>query len=860
MLEAWDKESEAEYWEDQESEDGAFWELWRNFTISRDQTQASSFDQDKLTVLKKTSNQTEVLLQFTDPWASRGLLASASGDTSIRIWDTAAGQCLSTIGAHSDAISSISWSPSSRQLASASEDQRIKIWDPTTEQCLLVLKGHSDTVSDIAWSPNGSLLASGSNDGSIKTWEPSTGRCLVTSQTALELVCSIAWAPDGKQLASGSSEGTVRIWEPAAGFQRRSILQGHTDWVRALAWSPDGNQLASGSDDGTIRIWDLSTSNLISTIEGGLDWIYALAWSPDLTQLAGASAEGEVLIWNIATVQRVSSFYGHTDWVRTLAWSPDGSQLASGSADTTVRIWQSATGQCLSTLTGHTDVVTKVVWLNESDPDSIDQYFEPLSNSEGPAEAGAVISSGPPPRRPAFNTASSTSKRAGPAIPIGAGDTRLLSLMRDSPDSPYASLNPAREVYDNRSTSGIRGTSCAHVSFTDHEMSPNNQPFAPAGDASGATMDQASLQNMALKISRLEEENRKLKGSPPRSAEERYQVLYKIHGEDSAYLSEPSWSLRGTGLPDLRGHSPIPDTEGYLNRQPEIVFVIEKHYTVEHQKKEIEKAISDRAALPDPKPAYEIIKLMPGAMVEAAEAFRKAQPSFNQDFPNWQPATLPSPFLFWYRYRESGIVDMLSGSDRSLMKLLTGWIEDNYGGIYAKVKEQFSRGVVSSSTMPFFVLPQDVLVSRQGNTTQCYTASSWAQKTVAANSFSKVLSAEDKEEVVEIWQVKVWSYGYDGGFYRNYSEVTIRLKLDEKNPEIDITTLEVFPLRFASAELQSLVDRQGRVVWKCRYKSLVSYEENREDQLYGVRQIPVSFFFPSRPNGRTARREIHDRL
>ncbi len=844
VLEAWDRESEAEYWEDeywedQESEDGAFWELWRNFTISRDQTHASSFDQDKLTVLKKTLNQTEDLLQFTDIGPNRGLLASASGDTSIRIWDAATSQCLSVIEAHSAEITSISWSPDGHQLASASEDEKIKIWDPTTEQCLLVLTGHNDSVNDIAWSPNGSLLASGSDDGSVKIWEPSTGRCLLTSENPLELVCSIAWSPDGKQLATGSNQGAVRILEPATG-QVLLILDGHIDWVRALAWSPDGSQLASGSDEGIIKIWDATTNQSIRTIQQDFEWIHALAWSPDCARLAAATDAGDVLIFNLATGQCVLNLGADPLSIRSVSWSPDGSQVVSGSADKTIKIWQSTTGQCLSTLKGHTDTVTKVVW-NACDPDSLRQYFEPLDNSEWPAAAGALVSSDPFPRQPAFNKVSSTPKRARSALPIGAGETRSLSLIRDSPDPPYASSNQASEVYAICSASAFTGTSSAHVSFTNQEMSPNNQLSAPAGNASGLTMDQASVQNMALKISQLEEENRKLKGSTPKLTEARYQVLYRIHGEDSAYLSEPSWSLRGTGLPDLRGHSPIPDIAGYLNRQPDIVFVIEKHYTLEHQRNEIEKAISDRAALPDPKPAYEIIKLMPGDMIEAAEAFRKAQPSFNQDFPNWEPAILPSPFLFWYRYRDSGIVDTLSSSDRSLMRLLTGWIEDNYGDIYSKVKEQFSRGVVSSSTMPFFVLPQDVLVSRQSTAaTQCYTASSWARKTVSGNTLNRFQSFEDKEEVFDVWQVKVWSYGYDGGFYRNDSELSIRLKLDEKNPEIEIATLEVFPLRFASAELQSLVERQGRVVWKCRYRSLVSYEENREDQLYGVR--PPLFF------------------
>jgi len=63
-----------------------------------------------------------------------------------------------------------SLSPDGKRLASASDDSTIKLWDPATGQELLTLKGHEEGVLSVAFSPDGKRLASASYDGTIKLW------------------------------------------------------------------------------------------------------------------------------------------------------------------------------------------------------------------------------------------------------------------------------------------------------------------------------------------------------------------------------------------------------------------------------------------------------------------------------------------------------------------------------------------------------------------------------------------------------------------------------------------------------------------------------------------------------------------
>jgi len=179
------------------------------------------------------------------------------------------------------------WATNGSLLASASINNTIKLWEIHTGKRLHTLKGHIKWVDLIVsaqmgrlsyranalwwrnvWEMSVSLLASGSRDNTIKLWEVSTGKALLTLKGHRGWVESVAFSPDGLMLASGSYDHTIKLWEVSTGALLHT-LTGHSDAVYSIAFQPwqDGI-LASGSEDSTVKWWDVHTGELLRTLKG----------------------------------------------------------------------------------------------------------------------------------------------------------------------------------------------------------------------------------------------------------------------------------------------------------------------------------------------------------------------------------------------------------------------------------------------------------------------------------------------------------------------------------------------------------------------------------------------------------------
>ncbi|HTD67302.1 MAG TPA: hypothetical protein VK846_12310, partial [Candidatus Limnocylindria bacterium] len=75
--------------------------------------------------------------------------------------DTATGKLLGACFGHKQDVFSIAFSPDSKTLATASDDSTLKLWNVATQQELLTIRRLGGALRGLVFSPDGQVLVGG---------------------------------------------------------------------------------------------------------------------------------------------------------------------------------------------------------------------------------------------------------------------------------------------------------------------------------------------------------------------------------------------------------------------------------------------------------------------------------------------------------------------------------------------------------------------------------------------------------------------------------------------------------------------------------------------------------------------------
>ena len=129
-----------------------------------------------------------------------------------------------TLTGHRATINCVAFHPLYNTCASASEDSSIKIWDWETGEFERTLKGHTKAVQDCDYDSKGQWLISCSSDLSIKLWDvPNDYSASKTFHGHDHSISSIRFLPDDERFASASRDQSIRIWEVATGWVESNV-------------------------------------------------------------------------------------------------------------------------------------------------------------------------------------------------------------------------------------------------------------------------------------------------------------------------------------------------------------------------------------------------------------------------------------------------------------------------------------------------------------------------------------------------------------------------------------------------------------------------------------------------------------
>ena len=245
-----------------------------------------------------------------------GLLAESSSDVKAKKKKQRKKSKKANDNNHVDAVLSLAANRQHRNLlASASADKTVKLWDLNTTACAKSYSYHTDKVCSIAWHPEEpTVLLSGGYDCRIFAADMRTPEATGPSWTVESDVEVVKWNPHHSnhffvttergllymhdvRAASSNPGSTEPVW----------TLQAHDEAASSLDVNPVvPGFIATGSSDKQVKLWDLEAGgpSMVVSRNVGVGKVFSLQFGTDpevAFRLAVSGSKGALQVWDVST-------------------------------------------------------------------------------------------------------------------------------------------------------------------------------------------------------------------------------------------------------------------------------------------------------------------------------------------------------------------------------------------------------------------------------------------------------------------------------------------------------------------------------------------------------------------------------
>ena len=287
------------------------------------------------------------------------LLATASVDGGVRVWDVDNASLLTSLNGHHALVEHLEFSPIDNSLLTASHDGTARLWD--VDGILINELPHNYPPTFAVFSPDNVHVVTGGGDSAAHLWDVAGARETAELDTH-ERLQDAAFSPDGRHLATATSRGEILIWDVESGRQLKRLELGSRVLVK-VQFSPDGKLVEAASLAGVAQLWDDNSGGEPVTLNTSAT-LPEPVFSPNGQFVLTATGDNVVHLLR-TDGSEVRTFVGHRNGVTGAVFSPNGLLVATGSLDHSARVWSLDDGRAVQVLE-HDQPLTELAFSPDS--------------------------------------------------------------------------------------------------------------------------------------------------------------------------------------------------------------------------------------------------------------------------------------------------------------------------------------------------------------------------------------------------------------------------------------------------------------------------------------------------------------
>ncbi|ELT95758.1 hypothetical protein CAPTEDRAFT_174087 [Capitella teleta] len=217
---------------------------------------------------------------------------------------------------HRDAVLDLSWNPQQRNvIASASADETIGLWDLMKGKIVVSLTDHEDKVQTLKWHPvEAETLLSGAFDKSVKIHDVRTPGEAINSMTVSGEVEKVIWDWHNPFCFFAScDDGCVHYFDTRNTKKGIFKLQAHDSAACGMCLSPSvAGCLVTASSDKLLKVWDVRNAEPepVFAKELQIGELHSLGCCPDSPMLFAVGGDREMRVLNLQKHSIVTSHFG----------------------------------------------------------------------------------------------------------------------------------------------------------------------------------------------------------------------------------------------------------------------------------------------------------------------------------------------------------------------------------------------------------------------------------------------------------------------------------------------------------------------------------------------------------------------